>query len=134
MTRNTLLPRPTDAELSILRVLWERGPSTVRQVHDVLNRDRPTAYTTALKLLQIMTEKGLVRRDDTDRTHIFQARLSQEQTQRQLIRDLLDRAFGGSASKLVMQALAARRATPEELGEIQKLIDGRREVRDGRDS
>ena len=134
MTRATPLPRPTDAELSILRVLWERGPSTVRQVYDVLNRERPTAYTTALKLLQIMTEKGLVRRDDTDRTHVFQARLSQEQTQRQLVRDLLDRAFGGSASKLVMQALAARRATPEELGEIQKLIDGRREVRDERDS
>jgi BlaI family transcriptional regulator, penicillinase repressor len=134
MNRNTPLPRPTDAELAILRVLWERGPSTVRQVHDVLNLERPTAYTTALKLLQIMTEKGLVRRDDSDRTHIFQARLSQEQTQRQLVRDLLDRAFGGSASKLVMQALAARRATPEELGEIQKLIERRREVRDERDS
>ena len=133
MTRNTP-PRPTNAELAILRVLWERGPSTVRQVHDVLNRDRPAGYTTSLKLLQIMTEKGLVRRDDTDRTHIFQARLSEEQTQRQLIRDLLDRAFGGSASKLVMQALAARRATPEELGEIRKLIEVRREGRDERDS
>jgi predicted transcriptional regulator len=134
MTRNTTPPRPTDAELAILRVLWERGPSTVRQVHDVLSRDRPAAYTTALKLLQIMTEKGLVRRDDTDRTHIYQARLSEEQTQRQLVRDLLDRAFGGSASKLVMQALAARRATPEELGEIRKLIEMRREARDERDS
>jgi predicted transcriptional regulator len=134
MTRNSPPPRPTDAELAILRVLWERGPSTVRQVHDVLSRDRPAAYTTALKLLQIMTEKGLVRRDDTDRTHIYQARLSEEQTQRQLVRDLLDRAFGGSASKLVMQALAARRATPEELGEIRKLIEMRREGRDERDS
>jgi BlaI family penicillinase repressor len=135
MTRNAPPPRPTDAELAILRVLWERGPSTVRQVHDVLSRDRPAAYTTALKLLQIMTEKGLVRRDNTDRTHIYHARLSQEQTQRQLIRDLLDRAFGGSASKLVMQALAARRASPEELGEIRKLIEGRREEgRDERDS
>lgn len=134
MTRTTLLPRPTDAELSILRVLWERGPSTVRQVHDVLSRERPTAYTTALKLLQIMTEKGLVRRDETDRTHIYHARLSEAQTQRQLVRDLLDRAFGGSSSKLVMQALAARRATPEELGEIRKLIEMRREVRDERDS
>jgi predicted transcriptional regulator len=103
-------------------------------VHDVLIRERPTAYTTALKLLQIMTEKGLVRRDETDRTHIYHARLSEEQTQRQLVRDLLDRAFGGSASKLVMQALAARRATPEELGEIRKLIETRREVRDERDS
>ncbi len=134
MTRTTAPPRPTDAELAILRVLWERGPSTVRQVHDVLNRDRPAGYTTALKLLQIMTEKGLVRRDETDRTHIYQARLSEEQTQRQLIRDLLDRAFGGSASKLVMQALAARRSTPEELGEIRKLIEMRREGRDDRDS
>ena len=134
MTRSTPPPRPTDAELAILRVLWERGPSTVRQVHDVLSRDRPTAYTTALKLLQIMTEKGLVRRDETDRTHIYHSRLSEEQTQRQLIRDLLDRAFGGSASKLVMQALAARRSTPEELGEIRKLIETRREGRDDRDS
>jgi predicted transcriptional regulator len=134
MTRSAPLPRPTDAELAILRVLWERGPSTVRQVHDVLTRERPTAYTTALKLLQIMTEKGLVRRDETDRTHIYHVRLSEEQTQRQLVRDLLDRAFGGSASKLVMQALAARRSTPEELGEIRKMIETRREARDERDS
>lgn len=116
------LPRPTDAELAILRVLWERGASTVRQVHDVLSRERPTAYTTALKLLQIMTEKGLVRRDETDRTHVYHARLTEEQTQRQLVRDLLDRAFAGSASKLVMQALAAKRASPEELGEIRRLL------------
>jgi predicted transcriptional regulator len=134
MSRNAVLPRPTDAELSILRVLWARGPSTVRQVHDVLSRERPTAYTTALKLLQIMTDKGLVRRDETERTHIYHPRLSEEQTQRQLVRDLLDRAFGGSASKLVMQALAARRATPEELVEIRKLIETRREGRDERDS
>src|SRR5918997_2908635 len=104
------VPRPTDAELAILRVLWDRGPSTVRQVHEVLLRERPTAYTTALKLLQIMTEKGLVRRDETDRTHVYHPRLTEEQTQRQLVRDLLDRAFGGSASKLVMQALATKKA------------------------
>ena len=134
MSRTSPLPRPTDAELSILRVLWERGPSTVRQVHDVLSRERPTAYTTALKLLQIMTEKGLVRRDETERSHVYHPRLSEEQTQRQLVRDLLDRAFGGSAAKLVMQALAARRATPEELVEIRRLIETRREVRDERDS
>jgi BlaI family penicillinase repressor len=129
------LPRPTDAELAILRVLWQRGASTVRQVHDTLLRERPTAYTTALKLLQIMTEKGLVRRDESDRTHIYQARLSEEQTQRQLVRDLLDRAFGGSATKLVMQALASRRASAEELTEIRRLIESRedREVRDERD-
>ena len=128
-------PRPTDAELAILRVLWERGASTVRQVHDILLRERPTAYTTALKLLQIMTEKGLVRRDETDRTHIYHARLTEEQTQRQLVRDLLDRAFGGSSTKLVMQALAARRTSAEELSEIRRLIESRegREVRDDRD-
>ena len=136
MSKNASAPRPTDAELAILRVLWERGPSTVRQVHEVLvARVGPTAYTTALKLLQIMTEKGLVRRDDTDRTHVFTPRLSEEQTQRQLIGDLLDRAFGGSASKLVMQALATRKASPEELGEIRRLLDGKArradEKRDG---
>ena len=137
--------RTDDAELAILRVLWDRGPSTVRQVHDVLARERPAAYTTALKLLQIMTEKGLVERDERDRTHIYRARLSEEQTQRQLVRDLVDRAFGGSATKLVMQALATKRASAEELREIRRAIDGasrrsqetehseRREGRDERD-
>jgi BlaI family transcriptional regulator, penicillinase repressor len=128
------LPRPTDGELAILRVLWARGPSTVRQVHEVLSRERPAAYTTSLKLLQIMTEKGLVRRDDTDRSHVYQARMTEAQTQRQLVRDLLDRAFGGSATKLVMQALAARRSTPEELGEIRRLLDGRRRANPEADS
>src|SRR5688572_14830447 len=133
MSKHLAAPRPTDAELAILRVLWQLGPSTVRQVHEVLiSRDRPTAYTTALKLLQIMTEKGLVRRDETDRTHIYSTRLTEEQTQRQLVRDLLERAFGGSSTKLVMQALAAKRASSEELSEIRKLID-EREVRDDRD-
>jgi predicted transcriptional regulator len=140
MSRNAV-PRPTDAELAILRVLWDRGPSTVRQVHEVLSRERPAAYTTALKLMQIMTDKGLVSRDERDRSHVYHARMTEEQTQRQLIRDLVDRAFGGSASKLVMQALAARRASAEELTEIRRLIDSReelekpvrREVRDERD-
>jgi len=129
------VPRPTDAELAILRVLWERGPSTVRQVHDTLGRERPTAYTTALKMLQIMTEKGLVSRDESDRTHVYQARLTEEQTQRQLVGDLLERAFGGSASKLVMQALASTRASQDELSEIRKMIDDRadREDRNDRD-
>lgn len=134
------LPKPTDAELTILRVLWDRGPCTVRHVHEVLSRERPVAYTTALKLMQIMTDKGLLSRDERDRSHIYHARLSEEQTQRQLIRDLLDRAFGGSASKLVMQALATRRASTEELTEIRRLIDSRDEadrmpgeVRDERD-
>ena len=139
MTRHHL-PRPTDAELAILRVLWDLGPCTVRQVHEVLSRERPAAYTTSLKLLQIMTDKGLVSRDERDRSHVYQAKLTEEQTQRQLVRDLLDRAFGGSATKLVMQALAARRASAEELSEIRRLIDGRaddrparREGRDERD-
>ena len=123
-----MIPRPTDAELAILRVLWERGPSTVRQVHEVLGRERPAGYTTALKLLQIMAEKGLVTRDERERTHVYHARAGEEQTQRQLVRDLLDRAFGGSSSKLVMQALAARRASAEELGEIRRLLDNRKET------
>lgn len=116
--------KPTDAELAILRVLWERGPSTVRQITEILGRD--TGYTTVLKLLQIMTEKGLVRRDETERTHVYEAAYTEDETQRQLVSDLLDRAFGGSAAKLVLQALAARKATPEELAEIRKLIDKRR--------
>ena len=128
----TSVPRPTDAELAILRVLWQRGPSTVRQVHDQLAHERPAAYTTALKLLQIMAEKGLVDRDERDRTHIYHARLSEETTQRQLVRDLLDRAFGGSAGKLVMQALATRRASPEELKNIRQAIDEARSDREVR--
>jgi predicted transcriptional regulator len=132
MNRNPA-PRPTDAELAILRILWERGPSTVRQVHDILGQERTAAYTTALKLLQIMTEKGLVERDERDRTHIYRARLSEETTQRQLVRDLLDRAFGGSSMKLVMQALATKRASNEELRDIRKAIDGARNEREARD-
>src|SRR6478672_3408956 len=128
----TVVPRPTDAELSILRVLWDRGPSTVRQVHEALARDRQAAYTTALKLLQIMIEKGLVERDESDRTHIYRARLSEETTQRQLVRDLVDRAFGGSSSKLVMQALASKRASAEELSDIRKVIDAARTDREAR--
>ena len=116
--------KPTDAELSILRVLWERGPSTVRHITEILGHD--TGYTTVLKLLQIMTEKGLVQRDETERTHVYEAAYTEGETQRQLVSDLLDRAFGGSAAKLVLQALAERKATPEELAEIRKLIDKRR--------
>jgi predicted transcriptional regulator len=128
------IPRPTDAELAILRVLWERGPSTVRQVHEVLSRERPAAYTTSLKLLQIMAEKGLVERDERDRTHIYRARLSEEQTQQQLVRDLADRAFGGSAAKLVLQALATRRASDDDLIEIRRLLDEARKEKEERDA
>jgi predicted transcriptional regulator len=116
-------PRPTDAELAILRVLWQRGPATVRDVHEELNRDGATGYTTILKLLQIMTEKGLVVRDETQRAHIYEARYSEQKTQRQLLGDLADRAFGGSAAKLVMQALSGRKTTAEELGEIRELLE-----------
>ncbi|MBI4661619.1 MAG: BlaI/MecI/CopY family transcriptional regulator [Verrucomicrobia bacterium] len=115
------LPRPTDAELSILRVLWRRGPSTVRQVQDELGDE--TGYTTVLKFLQIMTDKGLVTRDDSQHAHVYQARLAEEETQRQLVADLLDRAFSGSAKKLVVQALSAKKASAEELAEIRKLLD-----------
>jgi BlaI family transcriptional regulator, penicillinase repressor len=119
-------PRPTDAELDILRVLWLQGPSTVRQVHDALTAARQTGYTTTLKLLQIMTEKGLVDRDESSRTHVYTAKLSESHTQRQLVTDLLDRAFGGSALKLMMQALDSKKATPADLAEIRRLIDERR--------
>jgi len=91
--------KPTEGELAILQVLWRLGPSTVRQVNDELNRDKTTGYTTTLKLLQIMSEKGLVQRDESERTHVYRARVSQEKTQRNLVSDLLQRAFGGSAQK-----------------------------------
>ena len=120
---NPDLSRPTDAELSILRVLWRRGPSTVRQVHEALSQDRETGYTTVLKLMQIMNEKGLVERDETERTHIYQTRLTREQTQQQLVNDLVEKAFGGSASQLVMQALAAKPASAYELAQIRRLLD-----------
>jgi BlaI family transcriptional regulator, penicillinase repressor len=120
---NLNLSRPTDAELAILRVLWSRGPSTVRQVHEVLSRDRETGYTTVLKLMQIMTEKGLVERDESERTHVYQARFTQEQTQQRLVTDLLEKAFGGSASQLVMRALAAKPASADELAQIRRLLD-----------
>lgn len=111
------LRRPTDAELAILRVLWAAGPSTVREV--AVEMGRESAYTTVLKLLQIMTDKGLVRRDESARTHVYRAARSERATQRQLVRDLADRAFGGSAARLAIQALAARKASPEELAEIR---------------
>jgi len=115
-------PRPTDAELAILRVLWERGPSTVRQVHEALGEERETGYTTSLKLMQIMAEKGHVTRDESNRTHVYAAKLTRAETQSQLISDLIDRAFGGSAAALVLQALNSDATTPEEIAEIRKLI------------
>ena len=116
-------PRPTDAELAILRVLWERGPSTVRHVYEALTAARETGYTTTLKLMQIMAEKGLVTRDESARTHVYTARATQDQTQRQLVAHLVDRAFGGSAGTLVLQALSGHPASAEDLSEITRLID-----------
>ncbi|HYR28459.1 MAG TPA: BlaI/MecI/CopY family transcriptional regulator [Thermoanaerobaculia bacterium] len=117
------IPRPTDAELAILRVLWERGPSTVREVHDALSATHDTGYTTVLKLLQIMTDKGLVVRDQSQRAHVYATRETEQRTQRQLIGDLIDRAFGGSPAKLVMQALSGTKATAEELDAIRSLLE-----------
>ena len=117
------LPRPTDAELAILRILWEHGPCTVRRVQEALARDRATGYTTALKMLQIMAEKGLVARDESRRSHVYRASCSEDQTQRQLVVDLIRRAFGGSARKLAMQALETEAASPDELAEIRRLLD-----------
>jgi predicted transcriptional regulator len=116
-------PRPTDRELAILKVLWERGPSTVRQVNEAISEDRTTGYTTTLKLMQIMAEKGLVIRDESERTHVYRAKAPEEQMQRQLVGDLMDRAFGGSARKLVMQALAAKKVSARELAKIKQLLD-----------
>jgi BlaI family penicillinase repressor len=122
-------PRPTDAELAILGVLWTRGASTVRQVHEALADTRDTGYTTTLKLMQIMAEKGLVKRNETARTHVYTAVAGEEQTQQQLVKDLVDRAFGGSAAQLVLRALSAEGATDAEVREIRKLIDDYREKR-----
>jgi predicted transcriptional regulator len=116
-------PGPTKGELAILRVLWESGPRSVRDIQRVLNASRPTGYTTVLKLLQIMTDKGLVERDETQRPQIYRARYSQTQTQRQLVSDLLQRAFGGSVKALVLQALATKKSSPEELQEIEQVLD-----------
>ena len=121
--------RPTDAELAILRVLWERGDSTVRQVHEALADTRDTGYTTTLKLMQIMADKGLVTRNETARTHVYSAVAAKEQTQTQLVQDLVDRAFGGSAAQLVLRALSAEGASEAELREMRKLIDDYREKR-----
>jgi len=124
MTGDSHTPaRPTDAELEILTILWSRGPSTVREVHEAICQRRQTQYTTTLKFMQIMAEKGLVRRNEEQRAHICEATRPREWTQRQLAGDLLQRAFGGSAKSLVMGALSARKASREELAEIRKLLD-----------
>jgi BlaI family transcriptional regulator, penicillinase repressor len=118
---NPALPKPTDAELAILQILWRDGPSTVKAVQEALGKE--TGYTTALKFLQIMIEKGLVRRNETRKAHVYEASGSEDETQQQLVTGLLKKAFGGSSSRLVMQALASKRASPSELEEIKKLVE-----------
>ena len=115
--------RPTNAELEILLVLWQRGPSTVREVHESLRRADPVGYTTVLKLLQIMTEKGLVRRDASARSHVYAAAASETTTQRRMVSDLVERVFGGSTLGLVLQALSTTAANPGELDQVRKLLD-----------
>ena len=115
--------RPTEAELAILQVLWEGGPQSVRDIQRVLNQAKPTGYTTVLKTIQIMTDKGLVERDESVRPQIYRPRYSQTQTQRQLVRDLMQRAFGGSVKALVLQALADRKSTRAELEAMEKLLE-----------
>ncbi len=119
-------PRPTDAELEILTVLWSIGPATVREVYNALNRRRPAQYSTTLKFMQIMAEKGLLRRDESQRAHVYEASRPREWTQRQLAGDLLDRAFSGSAKALLLGALSARRASKKELAEMRELLDEHR--------
>ena len=116
-------PRPTDAEIEILKVLWRRGASTVREVFDALGEVKTTGYTTVLKTMQIMSEKGLVTRDETERAHRYEAAFAEELTQRQMVGDLLRRVFDGSAKKLVLQALSTERASADELTEIRRMLD-----------
>ena len=118
-----ILPRPTDSELEILTVLWSRGPSTVREIHENIALRKLTQYTTVLKMLQIMAEKGLVRRDEKLRAHVYQAARPREWTQKQLAGDLLQRGFDGSATRLLQGALSARKTTKAELAELRQLLD-----------
>ena len=115
--------RPTDRELTILRILWDKGPSTVRQVNEAMSRDENTGYTTTLKLMQIMTEKGLLLRDDSQFKHVYRPALTEEKAQKQLVGDLLEKAFSGSAEKLVMRALSAKKVSAKELASIKKMLD-----------
>ena len=117
-------PRPTDAELEILSVLWGTGPATVRQVHELMNERRPAQYSTILKFMQIMTDKGLLLRDEGQRAHIYLAARPREWTQQQLAGHLLERAFSGSAKALLIGALAAKKVSKAELAELRKLVDG----------
>jgi BlaI family transcriptional regulator, penicillinase repressor len=120
------IPRPTEAELELLRILWEKQPATVREIYDTLNQERPSGYTTVLKLLQIMTTKGLVVRDEANRAHVYRATMSQDAMQSTLLRDLSLRLFSGSAAQLALHALAMEPASQIELDEIRALLESRR--------
>jgi BlaI family transcriptional regulator, penicillinase repressor len=121
--RRPTLPKPSASELEILRVLWKRGPSTVREVHEVLNDHKPTGYTTVLKLLQIMAAKGSAKRNEEQRAHVYEAVQPAEQTKRQFAGDVLERVFGGSASELMQHALAGQRTSRKELEELRRVLD-----------
>lgn len=123
MAEDAKLPKPSPAELEILRVLWKRGPRTVREVHEELESVRDAGYYTYLKLLQIMAQKGLVRRDESQRAHIYEAAVSEEATEHHLLSDMLERCFEGSTRRLIMRALEARRFSDDELEEIRRLMD-----------
>jgi len=122
MSNQENTPRPTAAELDVLRALWHLGPATVRQVHEVLNAEKPCGYTTVLKFMQIMTAKGLLIRDESQRSHVYKPRVPAENTQRQLVADLLERVCEGSAEKLMMHAFSAKKVSREELTQIRKLL------------
>ena len=124
--------KPTASELEILHVLWSRGPSTVREVLESVNEKKDMGYTGVLKLLQIMTAKGTVRRDETQRAHVYEACRPAEQTKRQLASDMLERVFEGSASQLMMHALAGHRAPPEEIEELRRILDAYKGDEDGK--
>ncbi len=115
--------RPTESEVEILSVLWTNGPSTVREVHDQLKKSRSIGYTTVLKLMQIMFEKNLLLRDDSQRSHVYRPRQKAEKTQKTLVKHMLSRVFSGSVENLVVQALSAKKATPEELAQIRRMLD-----------
>lgn len=128
MERSTSIPRPTEAELELLQIVWAKQPATVREIHDALNEDKVSGYTTVLKLLQIMTAKGLVVRDEANRAHVYRAAFSQDAMQSRLLRDLSNRLFAGSAAQLALHALSMEQASDDELAEIRELIERKRAV------
>jgi predicted transcriptional regulator len=126
MERSTSIPRPTEAELELLQILWQKEPATVREIHDSLSEDKPSGYTTVLKLLQIMTSKGLVVRDEANRAHVYRAAFTQDAMQSRLLKDLSNRLFAGSAAQLALHALAMEPASDDELSQIRALLERRR--------